>query len=323
MATGDYAPRIGGVRPEGPDRRIRHCWQIQRLPALAAILRALDRPCGAHGAVAGGDEQRFRIVHLLRKAAAVAQMETAADPEPLPALAAVVALEDLVRCGRQHSGAAVDDDSDVVDVEIGDAAGDSLPTIAAIGAAPDAVHLDPGPDHAIISRIDAQRSDPWHPNIWAFLGHLRRQFLPAAPAVLGAEQRRRPGASEDDVGIGGINGDLPDVQFVHRRFESLEALPAIRALVDPIICAREHDARLLRMHGEPEDLALAPQAFHARRQLSPPSRLVHNPLPIVPTQIVQLLDMADSSRSRRRLGSWPWFDESLKLPPPQRQGQGP
>src|SRR3954466_12505371 len=63
--------------------------------------------------------------------------------------------------------------------------------------------------------------------------------------------------------------------------------------------------------------------FMTRRQLSPPSRLVHNPLPIVPTQIVQLLDMADSSRSRRRLGSWPWFDESLKLPPPQRQGQGP
>jgi hypothetical protein len=81
------------------------------------------------------------------------------------------------------------------------------------------------------------------------------------PAVGRAEQRRRAGTGKDDVGIDRVDRDLPDVEAVHRRLEALEALPAVAALVDAVIGAGEHHTRLLRMHGEVEHPALAPQAF--------------------------------------------------------------
>src|SRR5207244_10622093 len=56
--------------------------------------------------------------------------------------------------------------------------------------------------------------------------------------------------------------DLPNVEPVHRRVEPLEALAAIAALVDAVIGTGEHRARLMRMHTQPEDAALAPQPLH-------------------------------------------------------------
>src|SRR5580704_2951100 len=121
MAARDDQAGIGGMRRECPDRRIGRPWQIQQLPALAAILRALDRPGGADRAVTGRDKQRLRIVRLLDQAAAIGQVELLADAEPLPAVAAVMAREDLARRRRQHGRAAIDEHPDVVDVGIVDA----------------------------------------------------------------------------------------------------------------------------------------------------------------------------------------------------------
>src|SRR5204862_2559239 len=53
-----------------------------------------------------------------------------------------------------------------------------------------------------------------------------------------------------------------DIEPVHRRVEPLEALPAVGALVDAVIGAGEHGARLVRMHRQTEDAALAPQPLH-------------------------------------------------------------
>ncbi len=238
-------------------------------------------------------------------------MEPIADAEPLPALAAVMALEDLVRRCGQDPRAAIDQDADVVDVGVVDAAGDRLPAIAAIGAAPDTVDLDPSPDHAMIGRIDAERGDPRHPHVRAVLGHLGRQPLPAAPAVLRAEQRRRPRSGKDDVGIRGIDRDLPDMQLVHWRLESLEALPAIAALVDPVIGAGENRARLRRMYRQPEHLALAPQPLH-------------DPAPVLAAVAAgpgAAADRADTDRVIARHGVPPgWFARTIRLPRLQRQG---
>src|SRR5439155_333311 len=253
---------IGRMGREGPDRRVWLDRQTRRLPALAAIGRTLDRPGRADRAIAGRDEQRVGIVGLLREAPAIGQRELLADPEPYPVLAAVVAREDLARRRGQHGRPAIDDDPDVVDVGIVDAAGNAPPAIAAIGAVQHAVDLDPSPHIAVVGRIDGQRRDARDAHIRAFLGDRRRQFLPAAPAILRAEQRRRPGSGEDDVGIDRIDRDLPNVEPVHRRVEPLEALAAIAALVDAVIGTGEHRARLMRMHTQPEDAALAPQPLH-------------------------------------------------------------
>src|SRR5690242_6083873 len=160
-------------------------------------------------------------------------MKAAADPESLPACSAVAALEDFVRGRRQNAGAAIHEDPDIVNVGIRNAGADALPAVAAIDAAADSVHLDPGPDDAVIARIDAERRDPRDTDIRAFLGHLSRQLLPATPAVFGAEQRRWAGSGEDRIGLDGIDRDLPDMQFVHRRCEAIECLSAVAAPINP------------------------------------------------------------------------------------------
>src|SRR5205823_5930670 len=81
MAAGDDEAGVGSVRRELPDRRIGLGRQGERLPTLAAVARALDRPGIAGCAVPGGAEQRFRVVGFLRQVAAIAQAELVADKE--------------------------------------------------------------------------------------------------------------------------------------------------------------------------------------------------------------------------------------------------
>src|ERR1051325_6129444 len=109
MAARNDEPRVGRMRREGPNRRVRLHRQFRHAPILAAIGRALDRAGRADGAVARRDKQRVGIVRLLREAAAIGQGELAADAEPGPAFAAVMAREDLARRRRQHDRAAIDD----------------------------------------------------------------------------------------------------------------------------------------------------------------------------------------------------------------------
>src|SRR5712691_8308195 len=77
--------------------------------------------------------------------------------------------------------------------------------------------------------------------------------------ILRAEQRGRPCSGEDDVGIDRIDRDPADIEAVHRRVEAFKALSAVTALVDAVIGAREHCARLPGMHGQPEDAAFVSQ----------------------------------------------------------------
>src|SRR5229473_2250425 len=248
------------MRRKGPDRRIGLRREGQHLPVPPAIARALDCAGVTGRTVAGRDEEGPRVVGLLREVAAIAELEPVGDPEPAPALAAVVACEDLARRAGQDRGAAIDRDRNVVDVGIGDPLRrDPGPAVATIGAAPDAIDLDPGPDNAMVRGIDGQRRDPRHADVGAFVGDVGRQLLPMRAAIRRAEECRGPRTGEDDVGIDRIDRDPPNIEAVHRRVEALEALPAIAAFVDTVIGAGEDRARLLGVHGQPEHSALAPQ----------------------------------------------------------------
>src|SRR5262249_35163352 len=147
--------------------------------------------------------------------AAIGKVEILADPEALPVLAAVGAREDLARGARKHGFAAVDHDSCVVDVGVSDA-GDPRPGLAAVAAAAHSVDFDARPNRAVIRRMAGQRGTPRDAAIWAFFGHFRRELVPTTAAVARAEEGRRPRASEDDLRIGRIERDLPDVQRIHR-----------------------------------------------------------------------------------------------------------
>src|SRR5947199_857234 len=152
MATRDDEPGIGWMRRESPDRRVRLHRQFRHPPILAAVGRALDRAGRAHRAVAGCDKQRIGIIRLLRQAAAIGQGELVANPKPGPAFALVMACEDLARRRRQHRGAAIDDNPDVVNVRVVDPLCDPPPAVAAIGALQYPADLHTGPHRLLVGR---------------------------------------------------------------------------------------------------------------------------------------------------------------------------
>src|SRR4051812_34941815 len=87
MAAGKDPRGVGRMRRKGPDRRVRLDRQRPLLPGPAAVARALDRAGAADRGIAGRDEQRLRVVRLLRETAAVAQVEPVAHAEAIPAFA--------------------------------------------------------------------------------------------------------------------------------------------------------------------------------------------------------------------------------------------
>src|SRR2546425_12922365 len=70
--------------------------------------------------------------------------------------------------------------------------------------------------------------------------------MPAA--VLRAEQRCRPGAREDDVGVDGVDGEGPDGELVHGRVQPLPALAFILTAVYAAVSATVHDTSIAGMH---------------------------------------------------------------------------
>src|SRR5204862_6614337 len=125
----------------------------QSLPALSAILGALDRARAAERAVPGSDKQHTGLVGLEREATAIGQAKMLADPQTSPALAAIRAGKDLARGTGQHCLGAIDADRRVVDVGVVDP-GDPCPAFAAVTAATHAVDFDAGPYHPVVRRID-------------------------------------------------------------------------------------------------------------------------------------------------------------------------
>src|SRR5579883_240945 len=214
MAACENQPGIGGVGRKRPDRRVRPIRQRQLSPALAAIGRPLN---GAR--------------------------------RPRRPVAGVEAGEDLARCaGPDRPAISRGAHRDIMDVGVTEPARYPRPGLAPVETAADAVDLDPGPDDAAVGRIDRKRGDPRHPDIRAFLDHIDRQFPPAAAAIMRTEQRGGPGPGEDGVGVARVKGDLPDVHPVHRRVDMFKAAAAIEALIEAVIGAEKHRARLARMN---------------------------------------------------------------------------
>src|SRR2546425_624797 len=80
-------------------------------------------------------------------------------------------------------------DGQVMDVRVGDPAGDDLPRIAAVLAVPHTVHFDAGPNVLVVYRVHQQGGHPGDAHIGALLGQCHRQLVPMPATVLGTEQR--------------------------------------------------------------------------------------------------------------------------------------
>src|SRR5262245_37894449 len=247
---------MGGERP---DRRVGFNGHRQHLPRPAPILRALDRSRAPGCAISRRDEDHLRVVRAEREAPAIREVKVLGHSEALPALARVGAREDLAGRARQHRLGLADADGDVVNVGVFQPARDAAPGLAAIETAADAVDLDARPDDTMVRRVDGERRDPRDSYVLALFGHVDRELLPALSGVARAEERRRPRAGEDRVGIHGVDGDLPDMHRVHRRIETLETHASILTAVDPVVRAGIEDLCLRRMDGEAEHTALVPQ----------------------------------------------------------------
>src|SRR5271156_4504858 len=251
-----------GVRRGGrarPYRRVGFKGQRQRLPALSAILGALDRAGAAERTVAGGDKHHSGLVGLERQAAAIGQAKMLADPQTSPALAAIRAGKDLARGTGQHCLGAIYADRRVVDVGVVDP-GDPRPAFSAVTAATYAVDFHPGPYHPVVRGIDRQRRHSRNADIRALLRHIGPELVPMASTVGRSKERRWPSSCEDGLGVRRIESDFPHVHSVHRRVEPLEVLPAVLAAVDAVICSGQHGPRLLRVYCEAEHAAFGPQS---------------------------------------------------------------
>src|SRR5438552_8385095 len=144
VTAGENPVGVRRVGRKGPYRRVGFDGQRQGLPALSAILGALDRAGAAERAVAGGDKQHSGFVGLERQAAAIGQAKMLADPQTSPALAAIRARKDFARGAGQDRLGAVYANRRVVDVRVVDP-GDPRPAFSAVTAATHAVDFDAGP----------------------------------------------------------------------------------------------------------------------------------------------------------------------------------
>src|SRR5262245_36484815 len=67
-------------------------------------------------------------------------------------------------------------------------------------------------------------------------------------AVLGTEQRCRPGAREDDVGVDWVDGQGPDGDLIHGRVQPLPVLSPILTAVHAAVSATVENLRVSGMH---------------------------------------------------------------------------
>src|SRR5205823_2186309 len=102
--------------------------------------------------------------------------------------------------------------------------------------------------------------DPGDAYIGTLLGYLYRQLVPMPAAIRGAEQRCRPGAGKDDIGIDRVDSDGPDGELVHGRIQPLPVLAFILTAVDAAVRATVHDTRVAGMHRQSAHGAFAIEA---------------------------------------------------------------
>src|SRR5215470_14051986 len=174
-------------------------------------------------------------------------MEVPSHTQPLPALPAIGAREDLPRRAGEHGLRTIDADRRVVNVGVAEPTGDARPALTAVTTAPHPVDLHTRPHDAVIQRVDGQRRHPRDAYVRTFFGHLGPELLPMSAAIGRAEERRRPRAGKDRLRVRRVVSDLPDVERIHRRVEMLEMLAPVLAAVDAVIGAGEDGPRLFRV----------------------------------------------------------------------------
>ena len=223
------------------------------LPGLAGVRGALDGAGAADGRVTHAGEDHVGVIGLDGDAAAIGQHKLVGGHHRLPALAHVRGRVYLPRGAGQYPVGLAQADGHAVDVRM-DSAFDVGPGVAAVEAAVDPVHLDAGPDGAVVLGVHHQHGHHRWTDV-ALLGHLDGELGPTLAIVAGPEQRRRLDAHEDGVGVFGIDGNGPDRHAVHGRPEFFPGGALVLAAVDAVVGPREDAIRVVGIHGHGPDLA--------------------------------------------------------------------
>src|SRR2546423_10969939 len=147
-----------------------------------------------------------------------------------------------------------------MDIRVVDTAGDDFPRIAAVLAVTDTVDFDAGPNVLMVYRVNQQGSHPGDAHVRALLGQCHWQLVPMPATVLRAEQRRRPGACEDDVGVNRVDGKGPDGELVHGRVQPLPALAFILTAVHAAVRATIQHPSVSGMHSQSAHCAFTIEA---------------------------------------------------------------
>src|SRR5262249_33652706 len=259
-AAGQQKIGVGSVRGQVPDRPVGGHRYRQGLPGLPPVTRAVQRSQATEGALSVAQVDHLGIIRLDEHAPAVRDGHLAPDLHRLPGGAVIGAGEDFPWCDGQQRLRRPDRDRQVMDVRVGDTARYSLPRIAAVLAVPYAVYFEAGPDVLMVDRVNHQGGDPRDAHIGTLLGYLHGQLAPMPAAVRGAEQRCRPGARKDDVGVDRVNSEGPDGDLVHGRVQPLPVLAFILTAVYAAVRATVHDTSVAGMHRQSAHGAFAIEA---------------------------------------------------------------
>ena len=260
-AGGGYYVGHFGVVGEPVDYGVGLDGEVGLVPGLTAVAGDLDCAGYAGDEVAVADEHSAGVVGLDDHAAAVGTgvgLTELGEVVVVPAFALVVAggyaegagaVEGRIVAGAQ--GHAV-----YVAVEgVGAEVGQVEPGVPAVEALVHTVNLDAGPDGAAVAGVNddvggAGRADGTvHVD-----AHV--QLVPGLAAVARAEALG-PGASEDGVWVGRVNGDRPDLEVAGGRVDAIPAQAVVVAAEQAEAVGAGQDAvRVAGVGGEGANIAL-------------------------------------------------------------------
>src|SRR5262249_27556063 len=169
----------------------------------------------------------------------------------------------VVDHGEDGLGRARDDEH-VVHVLVRDLAVDLRPRLAAVGAVPDAVYLEPDPHVAVVGGIDGDSRRAGDADVRAVRGDVDGELLPGLACIRGPIDARLAGRArpcKHHARIDGIDGDAPNHRPSHRRVEQAPLPARVVALVEAHVRARVDHAGPPRVREQRADNAVGVHAL--------------------------------------------------------------
>src|SRR5262249_8406528 len=225
-------------------------WQFALRPGLAAVTRALNRTGFARDEIAVANVDGVGVVGLQGDAAAVRNpvaLRKSWETMQRPGLAFVAAAPQAIGRGHQQFAGLASRDRQTMDVEIQFLVSHLAvgPGFAIVVTAIYAVDLYTHPNGLAAARVD-QNVGNVRRSGQATLGDGNGHFLPGLAAIGGAENSGRLGADEQDLGLGGMIRDRPDLFARRGRFNQIPVGAIVFAAVETDFAARKKLVRAMR-----------------------------------------------------------------------------